>query len=138
MVDKLPVACKLSSFEGRTDRTRNTDHRPAFLRRDLYQQMVSADPVTARLPRAISTKMISIPGWKRFEMSETMMFEGIKDAPFPSDLRPSLVINLWDRFLSAKELTDVPPTEQEDFLWCRPESNPHVRTRCCRPFDVAL
>ena len=41
---------------------------------------MSADPVAGRLPYAIITKVVSILGWKRFEVDETMMFEGIKDA----------------------------------------------------------
>ena len=68
--------------------TPNTD-KP--LREDLYKKVMSGDPVAARLPYAILTKMATCVGWKRFEVNATMKFHGITDATFPSIMRRSLV-----------------------------------------------
>ena len=68
--------------------TPNTD-KP--LREDLYKKVMSGDPVAARLPCVILTKMVTFVGWKRFEMNATMKFDGITEATFPSIMRRSLV-----------------------------------------------
>ena len=31
------------------------------------------------------TKMVTFPGWKRFEMNDTMKFHGVTEATFPFD-----------------------------------------------------
>ena len=50
-----------------------TDKR---LHEDLYKKVMSGDPVAARLPDAILTKMVTFSGWKRFEMNETQVPRG--------------------------------------------------------------
>ena len=64
---------------------------------------MSGDPVAARLPHAILTKMVTFHGWKRFEMNSTMKFHGITEATFPSIMRRSLVILCKGRFVSAAQ-----------------------------------
>ena len=46
------------------------------LRKDLHKKDIGGDPVAARLPHAILTKMVPFSGWKRFEMNETLKFQG--------------------------------------------------------------
>ena len=53
----------------------STDKR---LREDLYKKVMIGDPVAARLPNAILTKMVTFSGWKRFEMNETLKFHGLR------------------------------------------------------------
>ena len=85
--------------------TPNTD-KP--LREDLYKKVMSGDPVTARLPYAILTKMVTFHGWKRSEMNSTMKFHGITEASFLSIMRRSLAILCKGRFVSAARLARIP------------------------------
>ena len=64
----------------------STDKR---LREDLHKKVMSGDPVAARLPYAILTKMVTFSGWKRFEMNETLKFHGVTEMTFPSMMRRS-------------------------------------------------
>ena len=75
-----------------------------------------SDPVAARLPYAIITKMVTFRGWKRFEMNETMKFNGVTEATFPSLMRRSLVILCKGRFVSAARFAPLPPSAQGYFL----------------------
>ena len=47
--------------------------------------MTSGDPVAARLPNAILTKMATLKGWKRFEMNETLKFHRVTEIDVPVD-----------------------------------------------------
>ena len=38
------------------------------MREDLYKKHLSGDPVPARMPYAIQTKLVELEGWKRFEL----------------------------------------------------------------------
>ena len=87
----------------------NTD-KP--LREDLYKKVMSGDPVAARLPNAILTKMVTLRGWKRFELNDIMKFHGVSEATFHSIMRRSLVINCKGRFVSAERLAQLPPGVQ--------------------------
>ena len=78
------------------------------LREDLYMKVMSGDPVAARLPHAILTKMVTFSGWKRFEMNETLKFHGVTEMTFPSMMRRSLIINCKGRFVSAERLASLP------------------------------
>ena len=51
---------------------------------------MTGDPVAARLPYAILTKIVTFTGWKRFEMNETLKFNGETESAFPSNMRRSL------------------------------------------------
>ena len=93
--------------------TPNTD-KP--LREDLYKKVMSGDPVAARLPCAIITKMETFRGWKRFEMNETMKFHGVTEATFASIMRRSLVILCKGRFISAARFARLLPSAQGYFL----------------------
>ena len=93
--------------------TLNTD-KP--LREDLYKKVMSGDPVAARLPHAIITKMVSFRGWKRFEMNGTMKFNGVAEATFASIMRRSLVLLCKGRFISAARFARLPPGAQGYFL----------------------
>ena len=91
----------------------NTD-KP--LHEDLYKKVMSGDPVAARLPNAILTKMVTFHGWKRFELNDIMKFHGVSEATFRSIMRRSLVINCKVRFVSAERLAQLPPGVQGYFL----------------------
>ena len=93
--------------------TPNTDKS---LREDLHKKVMSGDPVAARLPYAILTKMATFHGWKRFEVTSTMKFHGITEATFPSIMRRSLVILCKGRFVSAARLARLPVGTQGYFL----------------------
>ena len=88
--------------------TPNTD-KP--LREDLHKKVMSGDPVAARLPYAILTKMVTFVEWKRFEMNASMKFHGITEGTFPS-----IVILCKGKFVSADRLARLPPGAQGYFL----------------------
>ena len=72
------------------------------LREDLYKKVMSGDPVVARLPYAILTKMVTCYYWKRFEMNEILKFHGVTEMTFPSIMRQSLIINCKGRFVGVE------------------------------------
>ena len=74
------------------------------------------DPVAARLPYAILTKMVTFYGWKRFEMNETLKDHGVTEMTFPSIMRRSLIINCKPRFVGAERLVSLLPGTQGYFL----------------------
>ena len=119
--------------------TPNTD-KP--LREDLYKKVMSGDPVAARLPYAILTKMVTFEGWKRFEMNSTMKFNGITEATFPSIMRRSLVILCKGRFVSAARLARIPPgtpgyflmqEDMKDFVTSKPAAGALFKILMGRP-----
>ena len=77
----------------------------------LQKKVMSGDPVPCRLPFEILTKMITIEGWKRFEMNEPMAFRSVPERSFNSILRRSLVVILKGRFVSEQvfECVTLPP-----------------------------
>ena len=56
----------------------STDKR---LREDLCKKVMSGDPVAARLPCAILTKMVTFSGWNRFEMDYQVPWGYGNDVP---------------------------------------------------------
>ena len=82
------------------------------LREDLHKKVVSEDPVAARLPYAILTKMVTFLGWKRFEMNETLKFHGVTEMTFPSMMRRSLILDRMGRFACAQRLASLLPGTQ--------------------------
>ena len=71
---------------------------PARLREDLHKKGMGGDPVAARIPCAILTKMVTFSGWKRFEMNETLQFHGVTEMTFPSIARRAFIINCKGEF----------------------------------------
>ena len=69
--------------------------------------MISGDPVAARLPYAISTKMVTFSGWKRFEMNETLKFHEVTEMSFLSIMRRSPIMNRKERFVSAQRFASL-------------------------------
>ena len=69
-------------------------------------QVMSGDPVAARLPYA--TEMVTFPGWKRFEMNETLKFHGVTEMTFPLIVRRSLIVNCNGGFVGAQRLASLP------------------------------
>ena len=65
-----------------------------ILGEDHYKNVMSADPVSARLPYTVITKMVATPGWNIFEMNGSMTFAGIKESTSLEIRRRSLVFNL--------------------------------------------
>ena len=86
------------------------------LREELYKEVMSGDPVAARLPYAILTKMVTFSGWKVFEMNETLNFHGVTEMTFPSIVRRSFIINTKGRFAGAQRLSSLAPGTQAHFL----------------------
>ena len=74
------------------------------MKQDLYKKHISADPVPARLPYAIVTRLLEITGWKRFETNKVMQFQGVSTDTFNSIWRRSLVIEFKGRFY---DLTNI-------------------------------
>ena len=89
------------------------------MREDVYKRHISADPVPCRLPYAILTKMVTLCGWKRFEMNETLKFAGTGESSFNSVFRRSLVVTHKARFVSGDKLLAMFPqggSEQKGFF----------------------
>ena len=57
-------------------RSSSRARRPPAPTNGSVKKVMSGDPVAARLPCAILTKMVTRSGWKRFEMNETLKFHG--------------------------------------------------------------
>ena len=45
------------------------------MREDIFKRHISENPVACRLPYAVVTKMVTLPGWKRYEMNELLRFK---------------------------------------------------------------
>merc|ERR1711983_246330 len=73
-------------------------------RDDLYKKHVSGDPVACRSNYAIVTKMLSLHGFKRYELNRAISFSGVSEESFPSILRRSLVIQMKARFWSKNDI----------------------------------
>ena len=68
---------------------------------------MSADPVAARRPCAVVTKMVCSDGWKRLEMNDSMKFGSITESTFPSIMRRSLVILMKGRIISEEQMETI-------------------------------
>ena len=86
------------------------------MREDLYKKHMSAEPVAARLPYGILTKLIELCGWKRLELNKLVKFQGVSEASFDSLFRRSQVCVLRGRFLPAERVARFDnPAEQGVF-----------------------
>ena len=74
------------------------------MREDLYKKHISGDPVAARMPYAIQTKLIELTGWKRMELNTFMKFSGVVEDTFDSIMRRGWVMVFRARFADASVL----------------------------------
>lgn len=79
------------------------------MREDVYKRHITADPVSCRPPYAILTRMITLKGWKRYEMNDTLRFQGTSESSFESVFRRSLVILHKARFVSPATMQAMFP-----------------------------
>ena len=79
------------------------------MREDVYKRHITADPVSCRSPYAILTRMVTLKGWKRYEMNDTLRFQGTSEASFESVFRRSLVILHKARFVSPQTMQAMFP-----------------------------
>ncbi len=82
------------------------------MREDLYKKHVSGDPVPARLPYGIVTKLIELPGWKRLELNTLVKFAGVTEANFNSIYRRGWVMQYKARFMDADYLNNSFPDHE--------------------------
>ena len=69
-----------------------------LMKEDLYKKHITGEPISCRPNYAVLTRQVSFPGWKRFEMNDTLKFQGVREETFPSIMRRSLVIIMKARF----------------------------------------
>ncbi len=82
------------------------------MREDLYKKHISADPVAARLPYGIITKLVELIGWKRMELNKIIKFVGVTDMSFNSIMRRSWVCCLKGKFVSKSVLDGIPDASE--------------------------
>ena len=83
------------------------------MREDVYKKHVSADPVAARLPYGIVTKMVQLVGWKRMEMNRLIRFQGVTETSSDSILRRAWVCKLKGRFVSPQQHASIRNAESQ-------------------------
>ena len=81
---------------------------------------MSADPVPARLPYGVITKLVMLIDWKRFEMNSLIKFTGITEGNFDSIFRRGWCCMLKARFLSPERLAQIPGASKKGFFLKRP------------------
>ncbi len=89
------------------------------MREDLYKNHVSADPIPARLPYGIVTKLVELPGWKRLELNSLVKFSGVTDSNFNSILRRGWVMTYKARFMERDYLETSYPNHAADGVFPR-------------------
>ena len=75
----------------------------ASIRQGLYKKLRSNDRMKARPPYSIITKLISLPGLLRFELSRVLNFSNVKDETFDIIYMRSMVIRLQATFIPTIE-----------------------------------
>ena len=54
------------------------------IREDLFKKTMSADGIVGRRPYGMSTRMIELVGWKRYEVNSMVRFSGVTERSVPS------------------------------------------------------
>ena len=78
------------------------------MRDDLYKKHITAEPIAARLPYGVVTRLVELIGWKRMELNNFIKFHGVQEANFNSLLRRSWVCKLKPRFVHPDILKTIP------------------------------
>ena len=74
-------------------------------REDLFKKHISADPIAARLPYGIVTRLIELSGWKRLELNRLMLLTSVSETSLDSILRRSWVIGLRVKTLFCQRVS---------------------------------
>ena len=72
------------------------------MREDLCKKRISADPIAARLPASILTRLVELRGWKKLELNKLVRFNGVAADSLASMFRRTLVIIMRARFLTQQ------------------------------------
>ena len=81
------------------------------MREDVHKKHASADPVAARLPYGIVTKMVQLVGWKRMEMNRLIRFQGVTETSFHCILRRAWACKLKGRCVSPQQHASIRSAE---------------------------
>ena len=76
-------------------------------REDFYKKHISADPVAARLPYGIVTRLVELVGWKRLELNRLVRFSAVTESSLDSIMRRSWVCQFKARFVDASILNSM-------------------------------
>ena len=77
------------------------------LREDLYKKHMTGEPIACKPNYAVLTRLIRFIGWKRFEMNQSLTFQGVTEETFPSMMRRTLVILVKARFVPVDVLAKM-------------------------------
>lgn len=69
-----------------------------LIRLHLLKKHLTGDPVAERAPYAITTRMVELIGFKRFELNSMIRFADVTKESFNSMLRRSLVFEIRSKF----------------------------------------
>ena len=97
------------------------------MREDLYKKHVSADPVAARLPYAIVTRLVELIGWKRLELNKVVRFHGVTEQSLNSILRRSWVCVIKSRFVNQDQLNSISNATDHGIFLKKPELKNFVK-----------
>lgn len=97
------------------------------MREDLYKKHVSGDPVAARLPYAIVTRLVELLRWKRLELNALVRFTGVTEGNFDSILRRSWVMVFRATFMD-------PVVFEQTYAKCDPPAGVFPRDSTLRTF----
>ena len=89
------------------------------MREDIYKEHISADKVPERLPYAIQTTLVELPGWKRFELNTVVRCAGVTEGSMPSMLRRTFVVVYKAKFMDADYLKKSFPNHEAQGVFPR-------------------
>ncbi len=64
------------------------------MRQDIYKRIISGEATESRPPYGLTTTMVKIKAWVRFELNKILHFSNISERNFNSVMRRSLVVVL--------------------------------------------
>ena len=109
-VDLLAPFCIWTAQEG----TEGGPDKISCVRQDLYKKFRPGGPMAARLPYAIATKQVPLCGFVRFDLNESLRFEGVTESTWGSIYRRSLVATLRGKFPPQSESCGAPGVFPKD------------------------
>ena len=98
------------------ERPEGTKHE---CRLDLLKKFGTGEGIMGRLPYGILSKLITVIGWKRFELNRMFSFEPVVEGTFGSIMRRSLVIEIESRFLDNDYLKVHVPNHEDFGIFAR-------------------
>ena len=87
------------------------------MREDLHKKHISADPIAARLPYSILTRLVELRGWKRLELNKLVRFNGVSADSLESMFRRTLVIIMRARFVTQQVRGMKKASECQRGIW---------------------